>query len=199
MADRPTWEGLGARGSQRLAAVDKRSDGCVKLRWAERTIDDTLCLGRDIFPFAVGDDLDVTTDGSQVLRITRRNAARAVDSELTVGWLVGPAELGPAANGDTLIAGLNIALQADTSCPFVVADEACAQTARAARLEVASKSDEPTILHVGELVQFARPDRDIALFSPFAQDRVLMDDECSLGSFRPRYDAAIVAVVRWHR
>ena len=82
------------------------------------------------------------------------------------------------------------------SCPYV-RDETCAQTAIAAEVSVASRSETFTLASGESPLRIKQGASEIELALPFAQRRVLLDTACALGAKMPGADVELVAVVRW--
>jgi DNA-binding IclR family transcriptional regulator len=78
-----------------------------------------------------------------------------------------------------------------------VRDEGCAQTRRAASVEVSSGELEFELQAGAAPIRVMRGDAAIDVALPVSQWRVLLDSECAPGVAAVSGDAVIVAVVRW--
>ena len=93
-----------------------------------------VCVPPGTFPFVAGDVIDITLDSDGTRHFVKRDGDSLPETELILARL----------RDTSFVAGLDIRVRPRMSCPYV-RDETCAETAIAAEVTVASRSENFTL------------------------------------------------------
>ena len=179
--ERLAWSGINT-GTWTLLGVDLGLDGCWALDLSRGGNEDRmyLCAPMTELPFAVGDQLEITSDllGEAFGEPTSLDIRKT--DELT-GTLLAQVQLVRSAQlGD--VDALTFGLVPDFSCDYA-AEPVCGTVARAASLTVHADDYGSARLRPGDAAPRLEADDGSAyeVYLAHAQERVVLDPECAEG------------------
>ena len=182
---RLAWTAANYPAPQVVDGLSVGPDGCVALDLRDGppgASDWYVCLPTGLFPFHIGDLLDIDAGGDA---LTVRKIEGSPDSALELRLGVGPAL---PVLPDTVVS-----LRQDYAC--ALAPDACGTVARAGSLSLKRGAGATVGVAVGEAVTLPGQDADLTVHLVHAQDRVVVDTACSEGPAQLGPDVELVAVL----
>ncbi len=176
-------------GDNRISAFDVGPDGCIAVEFGQGEPDGRtdwyVCAPPELFPFAAGDWIRSETVNEALII---RRVAGPDDEPITDS-----AELFLSAGGRLPpLIDTTLSLRADFECSM--APDECGSVSRSASL-TAQRGDLPVAtIAVGETANLDLPGSDLALHLVHAQERILVNTECSEGPGTTGDDIEVVAV-----
>lgn len=175
-------------GERRVAALDVGPDGCIAVDFSSGEPDGLtdwyVCAPPELFPFVVGDWIRSETINEAL--ITRRVIGPDQEPVVSAELFLSTGSALPPLIDTTL------SLRADFDCSL--APDECGSVSRNASL-TAQRGDLPVAsIAVGETAHLDLPGSDLAIHLVHAQERVLVNTECSEGPGATGDDIEVVAV-----